>query len=258
MRIGDFAIFGVARDAGENSDAEFVEQRLHLPQFAGKIVFADDVDVVRRGIIRLFRSDHVIEQRFAGELVAEVLRPDEAGRVDGNHRLAEFLARRLADRVDVVADHGGNAGLIDEDRRRIVFLDDFLDRLVEPLLTAEHDVGLVDVGGETGAPDVRAGGFGAAIVPGISLAGDRTVNEMGDIGQGLQRDLGAVKGAAAGGAARLQLLGAALLAFGLRLVGVLAAAGLVEDILDLGRQRTHSSLLPGTGSLGTSATLPSD
>ena len=189
------------------------------------------------------RSDHVLEQRLARELVAEVLRPDEARRVDGNDRLAEFLAGRLADRVDVVADHGGNAGLIDEDRRRIVLFDDFLDRLVEPLLAAEHDVGLVDVGGETGAPDIRAGRFGAAIVPGISLAGDRAVDEMGNVGQGLKRDLGAVKGAAAGGAAGLKLLGAALLSLGLRFVRVLAAAGLVEHILDRGRQRTHSSLL---------------
>ena len=90
---------------------------------------------------------------------------------------------------------------------------------------------------------LRAGGFGAAIVPGIALAGDRAVDQMGHVGKRLQRDLGAVEGAAAGGTAGLQLLGAALLAFGLGFVGILAAARLVEDILDGGRQRTHSSLL---------------
>src|SRR5512144_1196890 len=69
------------------------------------------------------------------------------------------------------------------------------------------------------------------------------MDEMGHISQGLKRDLGAVKGAAAGGTAGLQLLGAALFSLGLRFVRVLAAARLVEHILDCGRQRTHSSLL---------------
>ena len=101
-------------------------------------------------------ADHVIEHRLAGELVAEVLRADEAGRDDRNDRLAELLGRRLADRVDVVADHRRHAGLIDEDRRRIVFLDDFLDRLEEPLLAAEDDVEFADVGGEAGAIELRA------------------------------------------------------------------------------------------------------
>jgi hypothetical protein len=124
----------------------------------------------------------MLEQRFAGKLVAEVLWPDEARRIDRNHRLAEFLARRLADRIDVVADHRGNAGLIDENRRRIVFLNDLLDRFIEAFLAAEHDVGFVDVGGETGAPEIRFGRTRAAIVPGISLARDGAVHQMGHIG----------------------------------------------------------------------------
>ena len=61
------------------------------------------------------------------------------------------------------------------------------------------------------------------------------MDEMGDIGDRLQRDLGAVEGAAAGGSAGLQLLGAALLALRFRFVLVLAAARLVEDVLDRGR-----------------------
>ena len=39
------------------------------------------------------------------------------------------------------------------------------------------------------------------------------MHEMSDVGQRLQRDLGAVEGAAAGRAARLELLGAALFTF---------------------------------------------
>jgi hypothetical protein len=71
----------------------------------------------------------MVEQRLAGELVAEILDAGEARRIDRNHRLAEFLGGRLADRFDVVADHRRDAGLVDEDRRRIVFVDDLLDRL---------------------------------------------------------------------------------------------------------------------------------
>ena len=98
----------------------------------------------------------------------------------------------------------GNAGLVNEDRRRIVFLDDFLDRFVEPLLAAEHDVVFVHVGGEAGPVQLRAGGLCAAVVPGVSLAGDGSVHEVGDVGDGLQRDLRAVEGAAAGSRAGLR------------------------------------------------------
>ena len=156
MRRGDLVIAAVAGNAGQDADAEFVEQRLHLPQLAGEIEFADDVDVVGRGVFRLDRADDMVEQGFARELVAEVLRPDEARRIDRDHRLAEFFRRRLADRVDVVADHRRHAGLIDEDRRRIVFLDDLAARLEQALLAAEHDVGFIHVGGEAGAPQIRS------------------------------------------------------------------------------------------------------
>ncbi len=172
------------------------------------------------------------EQRFAGELVAEILRTDEAGRIHRHDRLAEFFRSRLADRVDVVADHRGNAGLINEDRRRIIFFEDFLDALIEPLLAAEHDIGFVDIGGEAGAVERRAGGIGAAVVPAIAFAGDRTMHQMRDVGDRLQRDFGAVEGTAACRAARLQLFRAALLTLFFRFRGVLRARRLVEDVLN--------------------------
>ncbi len=159
------------------------------------------------------------------------------------HGLAEFFGRLLAHGVDVVADHGGHAGLIDEHRRRIVFVDDFLDGFVEPLLSAEHDVVFVHVGGEAGPVELRARGFGAAIVPGIAFAGDGPMHEMRDVGDGLERDLCAIEGAAARRPAGLQLLGAALLALFFGLALILAAARLVEDVLDFIRERIHSRLL---------------
>ena len=104
---------------------KLVEERLHLPQLARDVVFADDVDVVGRGVFGFLRSDDVVEQRLARELVAERLRADEARHIHRNAGCSELLRRLLADRFDVVAGHGRNAGLINEDRRRIVFLDDF-------------------------------------------------------------------------------------------------------------------------------------
>ena len=61
------------------------------------------------------------------------------------------------------------------------------------------------------------------------------MDQMGDVGEGLQRDLGAVEGAAACGTAGLELLGAALFALGLGFVRILGTARLVEDALDGGR-----------------------
>jgi hypothetical protein len=55
---------------------------------------------------------------------------------------------------------------------------------------------------------------------------------MRNVSQGLERDLGAVKGAAAGGAAGLKLFRATLLALGLGLIGILGAGGFVEDFLN--------------------------
>jgi hypothetical protein len=58
---------------------------------------------------------------------------------------------------------------------------------------------------------------------------------MGHVGDRLQRDLGTVEGATAGSPARLELLGAALLALLLGLALVLAATGLIENVLNLAR-----------------------
>src|SRR5208337_2562020 len=98
----------------------------------------------------------------------------------------------LADGADIVADHGGHAGLIDEHRWRMVFLYDLLDRLEEALLAAEDDVGLVDVGSESYSVELRSRRFGAAIIPGIAFASDRAVDEVRDVGDRLQRYLRSV------------------------------------------------------------------
>ncbi len=116
--IGNAAVAGEGR---EHADAELLEVGRVLPHVAGDVVLADQVDIERCRLFRFFRSDQVHQRRFAAEPAAEVLAADEAGGVDRHHRHAVLLRGVLADGVDVVADQGGDAGRIDEDRlRRVV------------------------------------------------------------------------------------------------------------------------------------------
>ncbi len=117
MRAGDVEIARVAGNAGAHPHAEPFEQRLHHPELAGEVELAEDIDVHRADVVGLVRADHVVEQGFAGELVAEVLRADEARGVNGHDRRAEALGGAEADGVEVVADQRGDAGRIDEDGR---------------------------------------------------------------------------------------------------------------------------------------------
>ena len=107
---------GVAAEAGEDADAEPVEERQHPPEVAGNIVFADQIDVVVGDFLRLGGPDDVFEQDLARQAVADVLVADEAGGIDRNDRNGDLLLGRLADRLDIVAGHGGDAGGVDEDR----------------------------------------------------------------------------------------------------------------------------------------------
>ena len=181
----------------------------------------------------------MVEQCLAAEFVAEILDPGKTGRIDRNHRLVEFPAGGLADRFDVVPDHGGDAGLIDEHGRGIVLVDDLFDRLEQPFLAAVDDIELVDVGGKAGAIGHRPGRQRVAVVPGVAFAGDRSVHQMCGIRDRLQRDLGAVESAAAGGCARRELLGASLFALFFRLALVLAAGRLFEHLQKFAGERIH-------------------
>ncbi len=235
---GDIMVSRVAGDAGANAHAELFKQRLHHPEFAGQVELAENVDVIGRDVVRLLGADHMVEQRLAGQLVAEVLRADEARRVDRHHGKPELLRRAAADGLDIVADQRGDAGRIDEDRRRGICVRNLADRLEQLLLAlSQNDVELGQVCRERGAPEIRPRGRRPAVVPGIALAGERRMDQMGDIGDRLQHDLRAVKGAAAGRRPRRQRLGTALLARLGVLALVLVATGLVEHVVDLCFQR---------------------
>ena len=81
----------------------------------------------------------MIEQRFAGQLVAKVFRAGETGRVHRNAGRAEFLRGVAADRFDIIADQRGDAGCIDENRRRVVRGDSFPDGAIKTHFAAAHD-----------------------------------------------------------------------------------------------------------------------
>src|ERR1019366_2474878 len=100
----------VSGNAGTDADAEPLEQRLYHPELARKVELAEDIDVGQADIVGFHGADDMVEQRFACELVAEVLGADEAGRVDRHYRQAEFLRRMPANRFDVVADQRGDTG----------------------------------------------------------------------------------------------------------------------------------------------------
>ena len=103
MRRSDLTVAGIARDAGVHANSQPLQQGSHLPQLTGQVVFTQDVDVERCHGLRLDGTDHVVEQRFTGQLVAEVLGAHETRSVHGNDRGAKFLAGVFADSVDVVA-----------------------------------------------------------------------------------------------------------------------------------------------------------
>src|SRR3954471_24676158 len=98
------------------------------------------------------------------------------------------------------------------------------------------------------------GGFGTAIVPGIALAGDGTMNKVGGVGDRLQCDLGAIEGAATGCGAGLQGLGTALFALLGGFVLVRGTARFVEDFLHLIDQ--HLNPPSGSGAQGGNYKCP--
>ncbi len=61
MRSGNFVIFRIAGDTGENPDTKPIQQGLYLPQLSRKVVFTDNIDVVRSSIIRLFGTDYIVQ-----------------------------------------------------------------------------------------------------------------------------------------------------------------------------------------------------
>ena len=247
----------IARQGAEDAIAEFVEQRRDMPELAGDVVFADQVDVVSGQTIRAGQggggfagADHMLEHRLAGQPVAEVLGAIEAGRIDRHHRHAPALAGGLAHGLDIVTDQCGDAGVVDEHRGRRVAVDRLLDRMKQALLATAHDhVGFRQVGGHADPVQHRARRAGAAVVPRRPGAGDRAMHDVGDIGDRQQRDLRAIEGTAAGRGA-----GFGPGAAGLFLV-VVAAGRFVEQGLDfagfhLGRSsyvRSHARRGPCPG-----------
>jgi len=175
--------------------------------------------------IGLARADHILEHGLAGNAVAEFLGPVESRRVDGHHRHAPALFRRLAHRQQIVADHRGDAGGVDENSRRRMTVDGLFDGMEQALLAApHHDVLLGQVSGHADAEQARPGRARAAVVPRIAGTGDRPMHDVRDVGNRIQRDLRAIERTTAGGGTRLRARAAALL-----LVRVVRTSRLVDQ-----------------------------
>jgi len=196
--IAELLEFRVAGKAGEYLDAEAVEQGQHPPEVAGDVVLADQVDGVLPQLLRLGRADDVLVKNLARQAVADVLVADKAGGIDRNDRHRHLLAGSLADRLHVVAGHGGDAGGIDEDRLCLGIADrQLLDRPVELLLAAEDDIVLQHLGGEAAPVELGIARSGTPVVPGVAGAGDGAVHQVDDVGDRHQHNPGAVIGAGA-------------------------------------------------------------
>ena len=138
---------GVAGQRAQHPQAHFIQQGQHMPEFAGNVVFADQIDVmnletgifgVGRQGIRIAATYHMIDHRVAGNAVAEIFRAVKAGAIDGNHRHAPSLASLLANGIEIVADQGRHACVINEDRRWIEAINGLLDGVKHALFAAPH------------------------------------------------------------------------------------------------------------------------
>jgi len=207
----DFGETGVAGQAAQHPNAQFVQQRQHVPELAGDIELANQADIVpvfrgEWGVLRPGRrfplTNHLFHHHLARQPVAEILAAVKPGGVDSDHRHAHRCRCGATHRLNVVALHRRHAGVVDKDRRRVITADDMPHRVEQPPFAAPHDhVLLVEVGGETESVERRAGTLAAAVIPGTTGAANRPVYQMGDIRQRQQRDLRAVKRAAARGGA---------------------------------------------------------
>ncbi|KFB74025.1 MAG: hypothetical protein AW09_000691 [Candidatus Accumulibacter phosphatis] len=156
----------VARERAENAQAEFVEQWREIPEFAGDVVFADQVHVMHADSRPLRRSgyrlglagaDHVLEHGLAGNAVAQILGAVEAGAIDRHHRHPPALAGCPGDGFEIVADQGRHAGRVEEYRFRRVVVDGLLDGMKQAFFAATHDhVLLGEVGGHACSIECRA------------------------------------------------------------------------------------------------------
>ncbi len=231
----------VAGEGGEDSDAEFLQQRGVLPHVAGDVVFSDEIDVEVGGELGLPGSDEARQDRFPPEAAAEVLAADEARSVDGDHGKAVLFRSLPAKGLDIVADKGGDAGGIDEDRLRGVVGNDVVDGGRKLFLSPEDHVVHGGGGGESHLGEVAPlpAGLGGAGLPGGAQAGDGAVNEVRGVGIGEKGDLRSLESAAARGRPRLRSIAG-------RLSGlVVGAGGFVQQLFDFRFSGHCPLLLPG-------------
>jgi hypothetical protein len=66
----DLAVAAIAGDLGQDADPQLVKQRQDIPQLAGNVVLADEVNVAGSGVLRGGGADNIVQQGFSGQTVA--------------------------------------------------------------------------------------------------------------------------------------------------------------------------------------------
>ena len=119
-----------------------------MPELARDIIFADQIDIMRddagpfgacRYWVWLARADDMFERRFTRNSIAKALAAVKPRAIDWNYWKFEALRRRLANPRQVVAGQCGDAGVVDEHRRRLVLGYRLFDRAKQPLFAFAHD-----------------------------------------------------------------------------------------------------------------------
>ena len=120
----------------------------------------------------------------------------------------------------------------------MIAVDDVTDGVEQAAFAAAHNhILFVKIGGKAEPVEGRAGADAAAVIPRAARAADGAVHQVRDVGDGQERYLRAVEGAAAGGSAGLRGAAAGFLLL------VVLAGGFVQqrqNFLSL-----HSDLVDG-------------
>ena len=83
---------------------------------------------------------------------------------------------------NIIPDHPGYAGRVDKDRGRMIPVHDFIDAGREFLLPSKDHVPFLHIGGEAVPVHFRSAGQAAPDIPCIGSTADRSVDEVGRIG----------------------------------------------------------------------------
>ena len=143
MHSPEIVIGPVTGKGGKNLDTHSLEIVHHDFLIALDIILADIIDHVIAGDFRFDLSDLILDPGDIDLVVsARLARPSEPGRIaDEDIDIRHLFHHFLGDRIDIIADQRGSAGLVDGHAFDIgKRLECFNDVLLEHFFGAEHDM----------------------------------------------------------------------------------------------------------------------